>query len=62
MSLPSECQTLGAIFHTNIRQDFLGIGVELPFNLILTEAEAKILEVNLHNAIELVLARYWEKK
>jgi hypothetical protein len=36
--------------------------VKLPFDLVLTEDEAAILEANLHNATEMVLARYFVTK
>jgi len=62
MSLAGECQTPGAIFHIDIRRCCVRIEVELPFDLKLTEDQAKTLEINLHNVIELVLARYWEKQ
>lgn len=32
---------------------------DLPGSLDLTESEAVMLEANLHNAVELVLARYF---
>jgi hypothetical protein len=41
--------------------DKVSVEVELPMELDLTEEEAKLLESNIHNAMELVLAPYFLK-
>lgn len=57
----SPCQTDGAVYGFSLSKDTLMCHVELPFELDLNEDELKLLKTNLHNALELVLARYWIK-
>lgn len=59
MAHGTECQTPGAQFHTHISGATVEIRVDLPHELGLSEDDAKLLESNLHNAVELVLARYF---
>ena len=61
MALETPCQTPGALFHTRIEDRSVEVKVDLPGALELSEDEAAILEANVHNAMELVLARYWER-
>jgi len=61
MAIPTTCQTPGAIFHTSIQPNCVSVTIELPFKLQLTEEEAFVLETNLHNMTELVLAQYFNK-
>lgn len=62
MAIKTECQTPGAIFHTKISAKVISCVVDLPKKLNLSEKEAKILDSNIHNAMELVLAPYFFKK
>lgn len=57
----TPCQTSGAQFHVKVEGKSVSISVDLPMDLDLTESEAKILETNMHNAMELVLAPYFVK-
>lgn len=57
----TPCQTSGAQFHVKVEGKAVSISVDLPMDLELTEAEAKVLETNMHNAMELVLAPYFVK-
>ncbi len=59
MASETPCQTPGAQFHTRISPSEIECRVDLPVKLNLTKEEAAILEANLHNALELVLARYF---
>jgi len=59
MAIATPCQTDGAIFVTEIKARQIVVGVGLPFDLDLSEAQAETLEANLHNALELVLAPYF---
>lgn len=61
MAIPTPCQTPGTIFHTAIDRRGSSTFVELPFDLELTEDAAKVLEANIHNALELVFAPYFKK-
>lgn len=61
MAAETPCQTPGAQFHTRITPVRVDVGVDLPAPLDLTEAEAAMLDANLHNAVELVLARYFPR-
>lgn len=59
MAIATPCQTSGAQFHTTIALTSVGVLVRLPFELTLTEEEAEVLEANLHNAMEMVLAPHF---
>jgi len=59
MAIKTECQTPGAVFHTKINGRSIELKVDLPKDLLLTEKQAELLEANLHNAMELVLAPYF---
>lgn len=60
MAQETLCQTPGAVFHTKINPQSVGVSVELPKKLELTEQQAELLEKNIHNAMELVLAPYFK--
>ena len=55
----SECQTPGAIYHTEVHSDNVSCKVDFPFEMDLTSHEARELQDKLHNAMERVLSRYW---
>ena len=55
----TKCLTSGAYFDTRIEPDRVSIAVEMPFSLDIDEDEAKELETLLHNAVELVMSRYF---
>ena len=59
MANPTACQTPGAQFHTRISPAEVSCTVTLPRPLDLTEQQAAELDTNMHNAMELVLARYF---
>lgn len=61
MALPTACQTPDAMFTTEVTGRHVSIRVDLPFPLDLTEAGAALVEANLHNAVELVLAPYFRR-
>lgn len=62
MAIETPCQTPGAIFHTKITGEKITLSVDLPTKIKLTAKEAKLLEANIHNAMELVLAPLFIKK
>ena len=62
MANATPCQTPGAQFHTHITENGFNVLVALPQPLRLTTAEAELLETNIHNALELVLARYFPRE
>jgi hypothetical protein len=62
MALPTPCQTPGATFRIEIRPERVVCGVDLPDRLDLHEQDARALEGNLHNAIELALAPYFSRR
>tara|TARA_B100000212_G_scaffold296362_1_gene239692 strand:- start:1336 stop:1776 length:441 start_codon:yes stop_codon:yes gene_type:complete len=55
----TRCLTSGAQFHISTSPSGVGIDVDFPFQLNLDENQAIEMETLLHNAIELVLSRYW---
>jgi hypothetical protein len=60
-AVKTKCQTEGAIYNTDISENKIGIDIKIPFNMDLTKTEAKLLEDNIHNALELVLKPYFMK-
>ena len=60
-AVKTECQTPEANYNIEISDDKVSVEVDLPMELDLTEQEAKLLESNIHNAMELVLAPYFLK-
>ena len=61
-AVKTKCQTEGAVYQTDISEKNVSINVKIPFNLDLDNDEAKLLEDNIHNALELVLAPYFKKR
>lgn len=61
MAIETPCQTPGTTFHTAIDRRGSWTAVELPFDLNLSEDDAKVLEANIHNALELVFAPFFKK-
>lgn len=59
MAVSTGCQTPGAQFHTHIGSRSATVTVDFGRSISLTDAQAGELEANLHNAVELVLARYY---
>jgi len=57
----TPCQTPDSTFHTEVKDNKITCSVDLPMDLNLSPADAKILETNIHNAMELVLAPYFKK-
>lgn len=62
MAVATPCQTPGAQFHTGIAGNQITVWVELPEDVVLDEQQSEMLKANLHNAVELVLARYWPER
>jgi hypothetical protein len=60
-AVKTPCQTPEAVFHVHINEDSIKCEVDLPFDLELSEDEAKELEGNIHNALELALSKYFIK-
>ena len=55
----TACLTSGAYFDTHIEPRRVSISVDMPFDLNISEEEAIELESLLHNAVELVMSRYF---
>jgi hypothetical protein len=62
MTDATNCQTSGTQYHTTITPTGVSCSVEFSTPIELTEEEAAILDTNMHNAMELVLARYFEQE
>ncbi len=60
-ALKTECMTPGVKYHTDISKNNIKIVLDLPEDLKLNNEEAKLLEKNIHNALEIVLAKYYIK-
>jgi hypothetical protein len=60
-AIKTDCQTKGAIYKTDISEKNINIDIKIPFNINLDKTEAKLLEDNIHNALELVLKPYFMK-
>lgn len=61
MAIRTACQTPSAIFHTSVKSDKVSCVVDLPKPLKLDKEQAKLLDANIHNAMELVLAPYFKE-
>lgn len=59
-AIKTQCQTPEMIYNIKISDKAIDINLRLPDKLDLSDGDAKLLENNLHNALELVLARYFE--
>jgi hypothetical protein len=59
MSVKTPCQTDGATYGITVEGDSVMAFVEFGRDLMLSAEEANLLERNVHNALELVLAKYW---
>ena len=59
VAVSTGCQTSGATFSTCVTSERLTVEVDFGRVLELSEEGAAELEANAHNALELVLARYW---
>jgi len=56
------CQAPSANFHFHIGDRFINIKVMAPFDLNLSEDEAKTIEDQVHNLLELLLAPKFKEK
>lgn len=61
MAKETPCQTPGTNFTTIFAGNQIIITVELPWGMGFSEEQAKLAEANIHNALELVLARYFRE-
>jgi hypothetical protein len=59
VSVATACQTHGAVYGIEVGPQSVSCRVDLPVPLNLSDEDAVLLEANLHNAVELVLARYF---
>ena len=59
MALETNCQTPGATFKVLIGPECLVACVEFGRDLDLSKDECQLLELNIHNALELVLRPYF---
>ena len=55
----TRCLTSGAYFDTRIEPSRVSVAVDMPFEMDIDELEAEELETLLHNAVELVMSRYF---
>jgi hypothetical protein len=61
MAIKTVCQTPGAVFHTSIKSKQVSCIIDLPKSLKLDKEQAELLDANIHNAMELVLAPYFKE-
>ena len=59
-ALETPCQTPNANYNIEIGNMSIKCQVELPFDLEIDETEAKLLEYNIHNSMEIILSKYWK--
>jgi len=59
MAVETGCLTNGAIFVTSIQEKSVSVVVELPFQLEISEKEAEILDILIHNQMEILLRLYF---
>lgn len=58
-AVKTDCQTPETNYKIEIIDNKVNISIDLPKIIEFNEDDAKLLEKNLHNALELVLARYF---
>ena len=56
MAEATECQTPGAMYSTRVSGLGVEVRVQFPRHIEIEEEHAELIEANLHNAVELVLA------
>lgn len=56
-----KCLTPGAVYHTEIGYNFVSVKVDIPGELHISEEDSEAMEQEIHDAIEAILARRWEK-
>jgi hypothetical protein len=56
------CLTPDAIYKMSISPNEVSVSVKLPIDLNIDEEEAKALEDDMHDAMEAILAKYFEDK
>ena len=56
----TKCLTSDAVYHIHITKEGISAKVDLPFELLIDQAEAEVLEALIHNQLELVLRSYYE--
>lgn len=59
MAKQTPCQTDGVIYGTWIQPKRIVVELILPFPLELSDDQERLLDANIHNALELVLAPYF---
>lgn len=62
MAIETPCQTPGCEFSTIVDKYGILVRVSFPETIELSPAQADLIEKNLHNAVELVLAPYFKGK
>lgn len=58
-AVETSCQTKNVEYTVDIKPKCISIQAVLPSELEIDEEESKILDANLHNAVELVLSKYF---
>ena len=61
MAVKTECLTPGCIFHTLIHSEGWSLTIDFPESLTLSEEQAELATVLLHNQVELVLSFFQEQ-
>lgn len=57
--MESKCLTPGAIYITYLTKDRLVVQVDFGNSMDLSEEEASLLEILVHNQLELALSTFW---
>lgn len=55
----TKCQTPDVVYNIDISDEKISITLDLPKSLRLDMEEAELLETNIHNSLEIVLAKYF---
>ena len=59
MAIESKCLTPEAVYHTHLNPERLLVQVDFGQTLELSEEEASLLEILIHNQLELALSKFW---
>lgn len=62
MAIESKCLTPGAVYSTHLSPERLLVQVDFGHTMELSEEAAALLEILIHNQLELALCLIWPKE
>ena len=62
MAIESKCLTPKAVYHTHLSPERLLVQVDFGQTMELSEEAASLLEILIHNQLELALSKFWPEE